>query len=263
MNINRFLSIKAVSQLPKYLYCFARCFIVFRNPFLVISHYISKVSPVNKKIMLRNGFVINLSDQPHDIVTVFIVFAREDYGKVMLDSTIVDVGANIGSFSLLAASMGAKKVYSYEPNSQAYAVLLRNISDNKLEDVIIPRRLAVTDKDNETIGIPLDPSPYNEISLNNIENTEDDIEEVNTICLESILSSNSIDALDLLKIDCEGMEYDIFFNSKDSVFSKINEIKMEYHEGPLSDLISYIESHGFYLEHYDKAGQCLWFDKSK
>lgn len=267
MNVNKFLSVNTIYKLPKYAYYCVRCFFLFKKPFIVISHYIRKTSPKNKTIILRSGLKINLSDHPHDIVTVMVVFAKQDYGKVSRDNIVVDVGANIGVFSLFAASMGAKKIYAYEPNSKAYEVLLRNIADNKLEDIIVPRRLAVSDKDNEIIKIPIDSSPYNQIFFSNTECTEDinpasNIEKVSTTSLESILNNNFIDTLDLLKIDCEGMEYKIFYNSKDSVFSKINEIKMEYHEGPLPDLISYLEGHEFLLKRFDKVGQCLWFNKS-
>src|SRR5262249_53572562 len=50
------------------------------------------------------------------------------------------------------------------------------------------------------------------------------------ISLEQILSANCLDRVDLLKVDCEGAEYDILYGSPPHIFDKIAEIRMEYHE---------------------------------
>lgn len=54
-------------------------------------------------------------------------------GKVILDC-----GTHIGMFSLLAAHLGAKKVYSFEPMPKTYQLLKRNIDQNGFSDIIIP-----------------------------------------------------------------------------------------------------------------------------
>src|SRR5207245_7095778 len=49
--------------------------------------------------------------------------------------TVFDVGANIGVFTLLQATQGAR-VYSFEPNPDSYGRLLRNVTANKLNDCV-------------------------------------------------------------------------------------------------------------------------------
>ncbi len=49
--------------------------------------------------------------------------------------TFIDVGANIGLYSVFAAKQGLK-VYAFEPESQNFAVLCKNIVLNKLTDCL-------------------------------------------------------------------------------------------------------------------------------
>jgi len=93
----------------------------------VLSHYINKNSTLDIPLEFRNGLKIQLSNHPHDLITVFVVFVKKDYGDVLKNNIVVDIGANIGAFSLLAAKMGAKKVFAYEPNQVAFEVLQNNI----------------------------------------------------------------------------------------------------------------------------------------
>jgi FkbM family methyltransferase len=59
--------------------------------------------------------------------------------------TLFDIGANIGLYSLLAASAGLK-VIAFEPESQNFAVMNANIQLNHLSDKIVPLNLALSDR---------------------------------------------------------------------------------------------------------------------
>ena len=67
--------------------------------------------------------------------------------------------------------------------------------------------------------------------------------EVNLITLGDIIQSNNIESA-ILKMDCEGCEYDIIKNSNKVDFKKINYAVIEYHYGYL-DLKKKLESLGF------------------
>jgi predicted nicotinamide N-methyase len=41
--------------------------------------------------------------------------------------TVVDIGANVGAFSMLAAVMGATDVWAYEPHPASFAALQSNV----------------------------------------------------------------------------------------------------------------------------------------
>ena len=241
---------------PLYLYYFAKAFLIFKNPIQMIYCYIFRTIPPNNVVRLRRGFQIFLSDHPSDVVSVFVVFIKKDYGNICRGSEVIDIGANIGSFSIYAAFHGARKIYAYEPNKEAYKALVRNIKVNKLENTIVAKNLAVSDKSNEIVQIPVSSSPLNQVSFD-VKTEMAGYEIVRTINVESIFADNHIDNIDVFKIDCEGCEYNLFFNMQKSVFEKIRNIRMEYHYGPNDRLFTHFESHNFKITCILKNSSCL------
>ena len=68
-----------------------------------------------------------------------------------LDSVFIDVGANVGFFSLLAGKNSPKgKVYSFEPDSNNYRLLRSSVIYNDLDQIVETFPFAVSDK-NETL----------------------------------------------------------------------------------------------------------------
>src|SRR4030042_325499 len=67
--------------------------------------------------------------------------------------------------------------------------------------------------------------------------------------LQEALRKAGFARCDLLKVDCEGGEYDIFFNAPEATLRKIERIAMEYHDGftPHShtELAAFLRGHGF------------------
>lgn len=85
-----------------------------------------------------------------DIAIVEEIFTENVYQvgeDDIKDKIVLDLGANIGAFSLYAAALGAKKVYAFEPNPNNYAVLLNNIAINGFEEIIYPIKKAVSDSE--------------------------------------------------------------------------------------------------------------------
>src|SRR4051812_19879990 len=58
---------------------------------------------------------------------------------------LADIGANVGMYSVLAASRGAR-VFAFEPESQNYALLNRNIMLNGMDARITAYSVALSDK---------------------------------------------------------------------------------------------------------------------
>jgi FkbM family methyltransferase len=76
------------------------------------------------------------------------------------DKVFVDIGANIGYFSLLAARAGAKAVYAFEPVPYTYALLQKNIFKNHLEGCIRSYNCAVGSQE-KTLSFTVDLGPKN------------------------------------------------------------------------------------------------------
>lgn len=65
-------------------------------------------------------------------------------GKMKPGETLFDVGACMGGYSLLAAKKGVI-VHAFEPESQNFALLCRNIAINKLGELITPWPISISD----------------------------------------------------------------------------------------------------------------------
>jgi FkbM family methyltransferase len=200
---------------------------------------------------MRSQIKINLSEHPHDVMTVFVVFGRQDYGTVKKNSVIVDIGANIGTYALYAARSGARKVFAIEPNHSAFHVVERNVEDNNFQDVIVPLNLAISNADHQQVHIPKKPSPYNTIqspdATSEAMRKGDEFDLVETITLKTLCQQHQIETIDLLKIDCEGSEFQIIPTISTDLFKKIRAIRMEYQGDNIQSLLNYICSHNFVI----------------
>jgi len=236
-------------HLPRFLMASWRALFIFEDPVSVIWSYVRRCRPAGAIVRLRSGITIHLSDDPADIVTVFLIFARRDYGEVTAGATVIDVGANIGVFSLFAASSGAKAVHAFEPSAASHAILLKNIKTNSLRSVIHANHRAVVGRPRASVKFPRRSNVLNEILPESADAAACDVVPATT--LSEITAS--LDSIDLLKSDCEGAEYDIFLNTPSADIRRIAEIRMECHEGPLQELLTRLSESGFEVHRYMAA----------
>lgn len=112
----------------------------------------------------------------------------------------VDVGANIGAFSILAASLGNVECIAFEPASETFPLLLENIELNRYASLIEAKRMAVGAAPGELLlTSSLD-------SLNHIASVHDgdaNFERVPVTTLDAALGSSRAS---VIKIDVEGYE---------------------------------------------------------
>ncbi len=181
----------------------------------------------------RNGVRVKALEAV-DASSIAVIFIKEDYGPVADNAVVIDIGANIGAYSVYAATAArGTRVYSFEPLPDSYDVLVENIGINGLADRVFAFRLGVASK-RETRSLYFgDASPFH--SLYSAGGDGRRCVEIPCVSLSDILEDNRIDACDLLKIDCEGAEYEILYNTPASCFGKIREIRMEYHNRPDRD----------------------------
>jgi FkbM family methyltransferase len=221
-----------------------------RRPVSVLRHYLNQTSP--EYVDLCSGHRFYFSSHPHDLVSFCLVFLKEEYGQIERNDVVIDVGANIGSFTIFAAIAGAKKVYSFEPSLEAFETLSRNVAVNDLADVVTPIRRAVTGRSGDLIPFPLKSSPFNtmvtstlhEIPVDRLSGdlrehvlataSESDAgyKDVSTISLGDFLADEGIQYVDFVKMDCEGAELLILPTLTATTMSRISKIRMECHVDP-------------------------------
>lgn len=149
-------------------------------------------------------------EQPTDAMVVREMFEENVYrlneSMLPLGAIVLDLGANIGAFSLLAAKLQSDcTVYAYEPESANYKCLLRNIELNNAAQ-IKPYKFAV--------GAKAGVSNIIESGGGSYLDPDTDGEQVTLVTLDAIIKEHKLDQVDVLKIDVEGWENDIIIASK-------------------------------------------------
>jgi FkbM family methyltransferase len=123
---------------------------------------------------------------------------------------VIDAGANIGIYSLLAAkSIGDDgRIWAFEPSQTTYNLFLDNLALNQVKTVSA-QRMALSDAQGQLTlrsenGFG---DLYRHLDYSGKAAPGDLIETVDVHTLDDFAASNNIDQIDFLKIDVEGGEY--------------------------------------------------------
>lgn len=141
----------------------------------------------------------------------------------------MDIGANIGVFTLFAAYNKQNTVHSFEPFPGNFEFLNRNIHTNGLHN-ITTHCVAVGDKVGFEKLFISDISGGHLLFDRNINGKLEKYIEVPTITLQSIMDDNNLEQIDFLKLDCEGSEGLILMSTPTDYLKRIRNIAMEFHD---------------------------------
>lgn len=157
------------------------------------------------------------------------VFLRKDYGDIPSNSTIVDLGANIGTFAIYAAMSAANvRVHAYEPAPQLFSLLQANVALNGLGAAVRCFNLAVAgDSDERELFVEGDGLYFP--SLMRPQSAASASTRVRCTDLAGVFRSGELSHVDILKMDVEGAEYDILTATPPELWKAIGEVRMEYH----------------------------------
>lgn len=159
---------------------------------------------------------------------------------------VIDVGANVGLFTEYCLQKGASKVYSVEINDKAIDTF-KQIHGSRENVKLITKGLSA---ESGEIEVYLDPE--NSLVSSVIQTHTSGLsisKKVQMMSLKELLDSENIQHVNLLKIDVEGAEYDIFKSIDSEILSKVDYILMEFHDnfgGILRDeILTKLEVSGF------------------
>ncbi len=139
------------------------------------------------------------------------------------DRPVIDLGANIGAFSLIALAYDACKVISVEPHPDNFKVLTENLGNHPRAERTWPMELAAASRSGLTL--PLSGVEGEAHLFGGQAGTEATVP-VQTISLAEIMPEGRTG---FLKCDIEGAEYDVFAGSDSAVLDRIDRIAMEWH----------------------------------
>ena len=184
----------------------------------------------SRPYVFRNGARLQIG-RGLDHAPIVEVFLREEYGAIPDGAAILDVGANIGAFSIYAARTARNvRICAYEPMPDFYSQLVRNVAINGLDGTVRCFNSAVAG-DARSRKLFLNTEKFWFPTLVEPDGATGSVV-VPCTTLASIVDDNGLERVDMLKLDCEGAEYEILYNTSDACFARIREIRMEYHNLP-------------------------------
>jgi FkbM family methyltransferase len=220
-------------------------------PEYLLNYLLRRTRPTQYR--MRNGLRV-IDAQGTLPGTLAEVFVRRRYGALARFRTIVDVGANVGSFAVYAAhSCPGARIFCYEPEQKNFLLLRQNLHINGLEGRVTafqcavgsnsgPRKLAV-------VVSQLNAFDYLREGASH--------QVVGCTTLRDIRTEHRLDTLDLLKMNCEGAEYEIFGACSTSDYDGLLNIRLEYHnlDGASRNgdsLRRHLEARGYRIERFTR-----------
>ena len=210
-------------------------------------------------IRFRDGVVLN---SPQEVTLNFLfheIWIDEIYapaGYEIRDNDVVfDIGGNIGVFALYAATRAkGVKVHAFEPFPRNAEFFERNLAESKLKNVEF-NNLAVASEAGERVLHVEDQ--WIKHSLTDKTGETDDSEGITVRCTTLDAAMANIDRCDLLKLDCEGSEYEILYSSSPQTIGKIRRIVGEFHEVDDGEkngnsLRKFLELNNFKIDFFEK-----------
>jgi len=201
--------------------------VAYKDYFFLFTDWYKVVFPINKLFSgrellmhLRNGMKIFIRDsRSKDLSAIREVVGHNDYHlediRLPDNPIIFDVGANIGTFSMMAKkSYPTAAIYAFEPHPKNFVLL------NKNAPFVVSQQVAITDSAG-TVQFQEDGSP---IGFKVIDDGS-----LTVPCLSLNDITTDLSRIDLLKIDVEGSEHVILQHASPDTFKKTMRILLEVH----------------------------------
>ena len=218
----------------------------------------------NDKIVVfetKTGLKIKIRVKSTDLMALTNVWMINEYDvdgfEINSSDIIIDVGAHIGLFSLLVSQFcKTGKIFSFEPIRENFDLLVSNLALNHIENVF-PFNVGVSKKSGK-----LNLFLNNDQSAHSVFPKGSESITVEAISLQKIFDEKQISSCKLLKLDCEGAEYDIIDSLPVEYLDKIQNMAIEYHLADtkpelIKNLILKIKNAGFKIKtgpHYNDMG---------
>jgi FkbM family methyltransferase len=232
---------------------------------------------MQNRTMRAGGYRVTCRRASMDELFIESVLVREEYFRFhdgfrpTCGQTVIDIGANIGTFALAAARyVGAQgRVVSIEPHPENVRYLKRNIKQNRIGNVTVIEG-AVAARDGSVSLFASEESGLHSMRLDHGHGSF----AAEAFTLKKIMDRYGIERCDLLKVDCESAEFEIIPAIDRETWRRIRRIAMEYtvpvrdwsftspkpehvalKRSMSADLVRTIQANGFRIDgYYDYAG---------
>jgi FkbM family methyltransferase len=228
----------------------------FANPQRVFFNILKSGSGENM-LQTRSGLKIWVRNNIVDTLIVKEIYIDQPYRTSIpmpANPVAIDIGGYIGDFTLYLAHYLKARVFTCEPIPENYAMVMKNVKANGLENQIRVYHAGAGYGESLTINVSREKQ---EIHASAFMYADADKVVVPLVSPERIIEENKLDHIDLLKIDCEGMEYELLGTMQDATLQAVRYLVFEWHkienwEQLLPKTIARLQQLGFTTRQDDK-----------
>lgn len=212
-----------------------------------------------KRVKLRSGVELEGPDSVGLDFLFHETWVRGLYSppgyEVGRGDVVIDVGANIGVFALYAATRApGVRVLAYEPFPGNVKWLRRNVERSGLTNVEVRERAVGGRTGARVLHVSDDWIMH---SLSGDGAAAPGGLEVECVSFDDLMRGEGVGRCDLLKLDCEGSEYEILEGCAPETLARVRRIVGEYHEGPGiggtgRGLRRFLESRSFRVDRFEE-----------
>jgi FkbM family methyltransferase len=186
------------------------------------------------QMQLSNGIIVRSNARTPVDAMFTEVFRSDAYvppGMPQLgpDGTIVDIGASIGLYTLMAARRWPHAlIHAVEPAPDTFGLLVANVDENSLTDRVVCHKVAVTDRIG-TAPLSLAQTSACDTLLPQGTNSGQRCW-VETTTLDALFHRLPPSGGVHMKVDAEGSEFDMFEAASPATLSRISFLTLECHD---------------------------------
>jgi len=253
------VEIGVIRRFSKWVYYLGSIFTLlfgFKNWWEVIRIFLFKTTGEVRTLIVRKPRLLINVRSKMDVWSVKEALLDRFYTRcgteIGEDWSVLDIGAAIGEFTLLAALHASKgRVIAYEPYSESFELLRDNLSLNSIDNVII-HKVAVWSKEED---LELDFSLAEPLQMKSEKPDSNHAHShiiSQSVSLQQALVQNHVNHLDLLKLDCEGAEFPILLEVEPDILHRVDRVIMEYHDGYQGhhheELVELFSNNGYHVK---------------
>lgn len=203
------------------------------------------------KLISRSGLEVELNNY-HDCVTAWVIFCRHEYSVPANANVVIDLGANFGAFTLLAAQRAKNShIVSLEPFPKTFKRLDENIQSHGLTEQVTCLPLAIANTSGQRKMSTSEDVPDQSrglLSENSVSDEEAVVVETISFgeLLKFVRQKLGVEKIDLVKMDIEGGEHEWLPEISENLLENIQAWQMEYHpNGSKQPLFQALKTAGF------------------
>ncbi|MFZ0548812.1 MAG: FkbM family methyltransferase [Candidatus Promineifilaceae bacterium] len=224
----------------------------FERPFQILGIFLGRPGSLPTEIQLKQGGYRFSVREAMDVWVIKETCVDADYLPVTAfrpDWTVVDIGAGLGDFTVLAAAhCPVGRVFAYEPLAASFDLLQHNLALNGITNAAAFQQATASTAGTMSAVLEGVEAVSTRFTAESGEGTVKEAA-IPVITLAEMLDRLPNGRCDLMKIDCEGCEFDLLLDSPPGLLSRIDRLTIETHDGyndcSTNHLAAYLRQQGF------------------